>query len=494
MAKRFAYIDLFAGCGGLSLGLEKAGFELELAVEKSDMAAETFYHNFISRIVDKAEWETFSSADTDIEFQAKKKLVVKELKAVLECKKLLKQLKQKNIDLVAGGPPCQGFSLAGKRNPKDIRNQLPWQFLEFVAQIHPKAVIIENVSGMQQNFKKHNQKSPFEELRIALSETGPGYFVQPVLLNSMHFGVPQHRPRVMLLGIRKDIGDALGLRVYDETWKSDYDQVGSISFPKKPDLAPKTTHFGQHILTVRDALWDLDAKGYKCAYSDKKYLKDINLFAREMRGDTSWMPAQIKKATKHQGLPNHNLRNHAEHIELRFRLYQYLRDQGISSKVLLIPKQADVPKSGQILLIKEYFLNAKFPAKAPDGTVIAKNISELVEVILSLGTKKHSQRPLRWDSPSPTVVSLPDDYVHPDEPRTLTVREMARFQSFPDSFEFRAKETTGSLRRRVEVPQYTQVGNAVPPKMAFAVGNVFYEILSAYIEKSRKVPNAKRAV
>jgi DNA (cytosine-5)-methyltransferase 1 len=67
-------------------------------------------------------------------------------------------------------------------------------------------------------------------------------------------------------------------------------------------------------------------------------------------------------------------------------------------------------------------------------------------------------------------VSLPDDYVHPEVPRTMTVREMARFQSFPDSFEFRAKETTGSLRRRVEVPQYTQVGNAVPPKMALAVG------------------------
>ena len=102
--------------------------------------------------------------------------------------------------------------------------------------------------------------------------------------------------------------------------------------------------------------------------------------------------------------------------------------------------------------------------------MIAQTKKELVEVIMQLGTKKHSQRPLNWNSQSPTVVSLPDDYVHPDDPRTLTVREMARFQSFPDAFEFRAKETTGSLRRRFEVPQYTQVGNAVPPKMAKAVG------------------------
>ena len=104
-------------------------------------------------------------------------------------------------------------------------------------------------------------------------------------------------------------------------------------------------------------------------------------------------------------------------------------------------------------------VGAQFPAKSPDGCTIAKNIDELVTLIIDLGTKKHSQRPLNWDSPAPTVVSLPDDFVHPSQPRTLTVREMARFQSFPDSFEFRAKETTGSLRRRFEVPQYTQVGN-----------------------------------
>ena len=96
---------------------------------------------------------------------------------------------------------------------------------------------------------------------------------------------------------------------------------------------------------------------------------------------------------------------------------------------------------------------------------------------MALGTKKHSQRSLSWTSPSPTVVSLPDDYVHPERPRTLTVREMARFQSFPDSFEFRSKETTGSHRRRFEVPQYTQVGNAVPPRLGRAVGEVVFDVL-----------------
>jgi DNA (cytosine-5)-methyltransferase 1 len=146
---------------------------------------------------------------------------------------------------------------------------------------------------------------------------------------------------------------------------------------------------------------------------------------------------------------------------------------------MAIPKNADLTADGQRQMLCDVLKDAKFPATAPDGKELASDVSELVDLVMSLGTKKHSQRPLSWTSPSPTVVSLPDDYVHPDVPRTMTVREMARFQSFPDNFEFRAKETTGSLRRRFEVPQYTQVGNAVPPKMAKAVGLVIKSALAA---------------
>jgi DNA (cytosine-5)-methyltransferase 1 len=76
------------------------------------------------------------------------------------------------------------------------------------------------------------------------------------------------------------------------------------------------------------------------------------------------------------------------------------------------------------------------------------------------------------------VVTLPDDYVHPIEPRIFTVREMARFQGFPDHFEFLGKETTGSDRRRFEVPQYSQVGNAVSPWLSLAVGRKMSALLS----------------
>jgi len=465
------YVDLFAGCGGLSLGLEKAGFELSLAVEKSDMAAETFFHNLVEQITDQLEWIEFSALSTAVEEQAKRKLVVRELSAVLECKALLGDLKEVGIDLVAGGPPCQGFSLAGRRNPDDVRNQLPWQFLELVAAVQPKSVLIENVSGMMQDFRKHGKSSPFNDLRIALSETAPGYVVQPLHLNAMHFGVPQHRPRVMLVAIRRDIASKLDLTVTEEIWRSEYDFTPSKNFLQRPSLAPHATHFGKDLRTVRDAIGDLSKGGY----SRSNQLSD---FAVEMRSDRGWggVACGAKRSTSQ--VKNHVLRRHAARIEMRFRLYQYLRDQDINSRLLGIPKDENLTDQGKRIAITSELAHAAFPARGSDGTVIAENLTQLVDRIVELGTKKHSQRPLKRTAPSPTVVSLPDDYVHPTEPRTLTVRELARFQSFPDAFEFRAKETTGSLRRRVEVPQYTQVGNAVPPKLAEAVGRHIMEVLS----------------
>ena len=463
MPAPFTYVDLFAGCGGLSLGLEQAGFKLALAVEKSPMAAETFFHNFIDRITDQSAYDSFASDATTVEEQAKRGLVVKELAAVLACKPVLQRLKAEGIDLVAGGPPCQGFSLAGRRNPDDIRNKLPWQFLEFVEAVEPRAVIIENVAGMNQNFKKHGRESPFDQLRLALMDTGPGYEVQPVRLNAMHFGAPQHRPRVMLLGLRKDVADRRAFRGSEQVWISDYNRRDRLPFQPRPEIAPATTHLDKDILTVADAIKDLTRTGYSRRSS-------ISEFAKEMREDTSWMPSHIQVAHKRGKLSNHTLRKHANHIETRFRLYQYLKVEDIPAKVMGIPKLIEIPEDARRLKVAQALEGASIPARAPVRTVISQSMEELVDTFMQLGTKKHSQRALFWTKPSPTVVSLPDDYIHPLEPRTLTVRELARFQSFPDSFEFRAKETTGSLRRRVEVPQYTQVGNAVPPKMAKAVG------------------------
>jgi DNA (cytosine-5)-methyltransferase 1 len=113
------FIDLFAGCGGLSLGLMSAGLELDFAIEKSEMAAETFFHNFIRTQVTELSW--FQYRDLSIQEQYKHKLIINQLKTVLDNKELMETIRAGNIDLVAGGPPCQGFSMAGRRDDTGLR-------------------------------------------------------------------------------------------------------------------------------------------------------------------------------------------------------------------------------------------------------------------------------------------------------------------------------------------------------------------------------------
>jgi len=476
------YIDLFSGCGGLSLGLEKAGFQLLLAVEKSPMAAETFYHNFINRIQSQDEWKKYNNLP--IEEQFRRKLIVNEVSAVLDNINIMERLECEGVDLIAGGPPCQGFSMAGRRNPKDVRNQLPWQFLEMVEKLHPKAVLIENVLGIKQNFNKHSEKAPIEEIKIALGDLWPGYVTQLIEVNAMHFGVPQHRPRVMLLGIRSDIGEKLKLDLWEGFWKSGFGIEPSIVGYKPPTLAPEPTF--KKPLTVRDALWDLKGSKYVVSIQNNRYQEPDAAYAKLMREDVSWMPSEIMKMPKVIIPENHILRNHSEKITDRFRLYQIFQKYGVPVKTFNVAANISLSTLEKKQLIQDELRKIQLPAKAPDGKVLGENIEDLFEQVMYLSTKKHSQRPLKWDSPSPTVLSLPDDFVHPNEARTMTVREMARLQSFPDSFIFRAKETTGSLRRRFEVPQYTQVGNAVPPLLAEAVGKKIFELLKKALKLTVK--------
>ncbi len=178
-------------------------------------------------------------------------------------------------------------------------------------------------------------------------------------------------------------------------------------------------------------------------------------------------------------LPNQTPRVHTDATRQRFRLYQWLRDNGLTPRLVSELAKADETDRRRIESVMQA---ASFPAVAPDGTLLASSATEMLSLMQKLQTKKHTQKALSWEQPARTVVTLPDDYVHPSEPRIFTVREMARFQGFPDDFEFRGKETTGSLRRRFEVPQYSQVGNAVSPFLAFAVGQMIADTLGEHSE------------
>ena len=179
---------------------------------------------------------------------------------------------------------------------------------------------------------------------------------------------------------------------------------------------------------------------------------------------------------------------------LRFKLYLALAHFGIRGEAFQIGIRHQHDARGAIEaidnLIERY--RVSLPLRMRDGSPILHPFTGhdvgsspvLQRTLIELATRKHSQRALRADQPSPTVLSLPDDFVHYAEPRTLTVREMARIQSFPDSFVFHSKETTGAARRRFEVPQYTQVGNAVPPLLARAMGLHLIAVLQRAIGRA----------
>lgn len=450
------YVDLFSGCGGLSLGVERAGGKLVLAVEKSDMAARTFFHNLIGDASSLLDWQSYVSLP--LHRQIAGHLVVKELAVLLEEKSALAEIGAAGLDLVVGGPPCQGFSLAGRRKSDDIRNLLPWQYLDFVAATNPRAVVIENVVGMDHSFTS-GEDSSFNQLQEALRRTGSGYLVQGVLVNAVHYGAPQHRPRLLIIGLRADVAKEKKITVTGDLWRSHY---AGATGRAVPDLAPIPSVREENRYTLSNAVGDLLRMGIN-QQPESNYVQELN--------STEW-PIRHKSATP----PNHEFRRHRPDTVTRFRLYQYLSTTGLNPK--LLTQVAQLQYQPALAHISSELSGIVYPAVAPDGTVLANNSAEMIDLVLRLRTKKHSQKVLKWTEPARTVVTLPDDYVHPLEPRVFTVREMARFQGFPDSFEFLGKETTGSDRRRVEVPQYSQVGNAVSPWMSLAVGTRLTQILS----------------
>ncbi|MDO5413969.1 MAG: DNA cytosine methyltransferase [Bacillota bacterium] len=199
-------IDLFAGCGGLSTGFEMAGFEIPLAVEIDEWASETYKKNHP---------ETF--------------VMTEDITKVLDLDELVNS-KEVVIDGIVGGPPCQGFSLSGNRDPKDPRNSLFMEFVRFVKHYKPKFFVMENVTGILSMITK--DKEPVKEV-IRTEFENAGYNLEIFTLNAAEFGVPQSRLRVFFIGIRNDIpfdGEA---------------------------IEPKGFTFGGDQITIEEAIMDL---------------------------------------------------------------------------------------------------------------------------------------------------------------------------------------------------------------------------------------------
>lgn len=215
------------------------------------------------------------------------------------------------------------------------------------------------------------------------------------------------------------------------------------------------------MVTVQEALDDLKQK-YKSEPS--KFVKKLN--------------STFKKLPKRSSLLNHDFRNNSDIVKRRFRLYQVLQAIGkppVTQAIFTILKGNEDTLADAIWDVCRKYKYLQVGGKLSSFT----SKRGFVEYLQAHPTKKRTQRSLAANSPAPATLSIPDDACYYDEYelRVLTVREMARIQSFPDYFVFRSKATTGGQMRKFEVPQYTQVGNAVPPLLGLKLGQCISEIL-----------------
>ncbi len=413
---RPTFIDLFSGCGGLSLGLSQAGWQGLFAIERAADAFETFRANFLGEASRcRFQWpawleQSAHSIDDVLKFHHGE----------------LGELRNK-VDLIAGGPPCQGFSFAGKRNNSDPRNKMFQRYVSFVELINPKFLVLENVPGMNVAHTKRGNKTAksgqtyYDKLHDALGELG--YTVGAMILDAANFGVPQRRARLVVIGIRSDM-----VKKFPSGCTGLFDAIdveGGKQLSELGNGAPVTAQQAISDLVVgtgkQVAQHTIEYAGFgaRRGYVQLKY---------EGPHDTAYQRLMNAGVAPYQ-MDSMRLARHGEDVRARFK------------KIL-----------------------ATSLATNRRGVNLSSDDRE------SFGMLKHRTVPMSPTQPAPTLTTLPDDILHYCDPRILTVRESARLQSFPDWFTFHGKYTTGGDRRKVECPRYTQVGNAVPPLLAMAIG------------------------
>lgn len=426
-------IDLFCGAGGCSEGLIQAGFDILFSSDISDMVEVTYRHRHeqLGLIQGKNTW--FERSDIrNLTGQR-----IWECIKNLECFKNREKELPKEIDLIIGGPSCQGFSRAGRRDKNDPRNMLFGEYVRVINEIKPKYIVLENVEGfMDMQFlgyvgitgiKYEDGSVTPHILRNELEQIGYKT-LEPKILNAADFGVPQRRKRAIFIGYKDG--------------------------EKVPNYPTPTTD-KKHI-TLQEAISDLITnKTLASSFPQSQFQID----SKNGRTPTiNGNPISVTKTTCTE------LSKITDIVKERFSLFEQ-GESGANLRKRILNNGVDISqKKALIKLCCE-----KFNLDEKTVVDIFKNKKATEEQIDILLTRKNIRQRWNPNNPSATIVSIADDYISPWEDRTFSVREMARCQSFDDSFEFLGKRTTGGLSRRTEIPQYTQVGNAVPPLLAKAI-------------------------
>lgn len=410
-APKLRSIELFAGCGGLALGMHRAGWDGLFAVERDPMAFETLKANLIDA---HAPYRAFSHWPN---WMPRKNTDLVELLSDGDFCNHLRGLRG-TVDLVAGGPPCQGFSVGGKRDGEDERNSLVYRMLEFVEHVQPRAVLIENVEGIARRFvaKPGTAGTSVAEDVIAKLED-LGYIASYHLINSADFGVPQARKRVAIIGVllagmtRDTFHDLTALAI----------ERGAKAVRVEHGLSVDS------FISVKDAIDDLSGDQLVPCPDSPRF-----------KSGTYTRPKSAYAMLMRQGIPDgavpdsHRMSVHGDGVRKLYELAHRTQTPGRLSK----------------------------------------------EFLLQNGTKKDKKVLLDSTAVVATITTHPDEYIHYKHPRNITVREMARLQSFPDLFTFHGRYTINGPRRRFDVARCSQVGNAVPPLMGEGLGRALIQVLA----------------
>ena len=482
-------LDLFAGCGGISLGFQKAGFEIVGAVEIDAHAAKTHAMNFHGHLSDNEALYAAHGKSRDI--------------TELDPDDLLKELHISGpttnaIDVIVGGPPCQAFTRVGRaklrevaQHPKaflkDPRTNLYLRYLHFVEKLKPIALVMENVPDVM-NFGGHNVA---EEVCETLE--GLGYTCKYTLMNAVHYGVPEMRERMFLIAYANELNTEVTFpepthsyelpRGYHGTRQvalktiQEKDLFGdrySYEAPPKPALDLPVA------VTAEDALGDLPKI---TLHLEGKLKRGARRFVELIPYDNRRKINSYTKCMKEwpsfgnsEGVYDHLIRRLPRDYPIFRRLnpgdqypqaHQHALDM-FDERLQELASEGEIIKEGseKYLAIKKEIVPPYDPSKFPNKWRKMESDKPARTLMAHLGKDSYSH--IHYDS---------------EQARTISVREAARLQSFPDGFKF-----SGTMN-----PAFKQIGNAVAPLMAYAVAKQLKITLGNSVAKIKGSKNATKA-
>lgn len=390
--KRLRVLDLFAGAGGFGLGFRLA----------SDR-----YKIICSLEIDK--WAVKTLKANNVEQQ---KIIQGNIREY-NTREKIRAASPSTPDIIIGGPPCQGFSVAGPaKDPKDPRNSLFKNFVQWVDVLKPKVFVMENVRGLLT--RKNEKGEKVIEIIKSTFET-IGYTVSIWELNAANYGVPQNRERVFVVGNR------FGVQIQEPS-------ITHYLPEEKKKLNGKAKTLKRAIKVIR-AIGDLPKLQAGEGSEEAVFITPPkNKFQKTIRGDTNT-------------LYNHVTMSHTDRLVKRYK--EILKGLSLED----IPRELQVRKRNGNGKISDIEYNSNYRHLKP------KMVSYTIPA------------------------SFYSNFVHPNQPRNITSREAARLQSFPDSYVFKGKRTQISSKllkqqgkeNENHLSQYNQIGNAVPPILAKAV-------------------------